>query len=111
MHGEGVWHPTTSVRRRLPPSMCSCVRSIKCWIIIRYKCLDVVGRTSIGATRISTRSVLLSFVPLRLSVYLLGFPVKQWQCILETLTLFTRKKFDWFGHDQDLICPWVARTK
>jgi hypothetical protein len=25
MRGEGVRHPTTSVRRRLPPSMCSCV--------------------------------------------------------------------------------------
>ena len=25
MHGEGVRHLTTSVRRRLPPSMCSCV--------------------------------------------------------------------------------------
>ena len=25
MRGEGVRHPTTSVLRRLPPSMCSCV--------------------------------------------------------------------------------------
>jgi hypothetical protein len=37
--------------------------------------------------------------------------VKQWQGILGTLTLFTKTKFDWFGHDQDLIFPWVARAK
>ena len=29
MRGEGVTHPTTSVRRQLPPSMCSCVCFIK----------------------------------------------------------------------------------
>ena len=29
MRGEGVRHPTTSVRRQLPPSMCSCVCLIK----------------------------------------------------------------------------------
>jgi hypothetical protein len=29
MRGEGVRHPTTSVRRRLPPSMCSCVCLVK----------------------------------------------------------------------------------
>ena len=29
MRGEGVRHLTTSVRRRLPPSMCSCVCLIK----------------------------------------------------------------------------------
>jgi hypothetical protein len=29
MRGEGVRHPTTSVRRRLAPSMCSCVCLIK----------------------------------------------------------------------------------
>ena len=34
---------------------------------------------------------------------LLGFSVKQLQGALETLTLFTRTKFDLFGHDQDLI--------
>ena len=29
MHGEGVRHPTASIRKRLPPSMCSCVCLIK----------------------------------------------------------------------------------
>jgi hypothetical protein len=29
MCGEGIRHPTTSVRRWLPPSMCSCVCLIK----------------------------------------------------------------------------------
>ena len=54
MHGEGVRHPTTSARRRLPSSMCSCMCLIKqkCWIIIRHKCPDVVGCTSIGDARI-----------------------------------------------------------
>jgi hypothetical protein len=44
-------------------------------------------------------------------VHILGFQVKQWQGIPKTITLFTKKKFDWFGHDQDLIFPWVAWAK
>jgi hypothetical protein len=59
---------------------------------IRYKCSNVLECISIGYARISTRSVLLSFVPIRLSLYLLGSPMKQWQGALETLTLFTKTK-------------------
>jgi hypothetical protein len=59
----------------------------------------------------STRTVLLSFVPLLNILYLLGFLVKQCQGILGTLTLFTRTQLNWFDHDQDLICPWIARAK
>ena len=45
-------HP--SVDSYLPPCALVCVWSIKqkCWIIIKYKCLDVVERTSIGDARI-----------------------------------------------------------
>jgi hypothetical protein len=48
MCGEGVRHPTASVRRRLPPSMCTCVCLInqakKSWIIIKAymaSCLSI----------------------------------------------------------------------
>ena len=46
MCGEGVRHPMTSVRRRLPPSICFCVfdqSSKNVGLIIKYKYLDVVG--------------------------------------------------------------------
>jgi hypothetical protein len=39
------------------------INQAKCWIIICYKCLDVVGRTLIGDARISNQSILLSFIP------------------------------------------------
>ena len=54
MRGEGVRHPTTSVCRWLPPSMCSCECLIKqkCRIISRHKFPDAVGSTSIGNARI-----------------------------------------------------------
>jgi hypothetical protein len=46
MREEGVRHPTTSVRRRLPPSMCFCVfdqSSKNVGLIIKYKYPDIVG--------------------------------------------------------------------
>jgi hypothetical protein len=97
MRGEGVRHPTTSVRRRLTPSICSCVCLInqaKKFGLIKYKCPDVVERKSIGNVRIRRGPFFLSFVPLLNILYLLGFLVKQWQSTLKTLTLFTKTKLN-----------------
>ena len=72
MHREGVMHFTTSIRRRLPPSMSSCVCSIKqkCWIIIRHKCPNIVGCTSIRDARIRCSRFCYLLFPFWLSVYL-----------------------------------------
>jgi hypothetical protein len=71
----------------------------KYWIIIRYKCPDVVGHPSIGDARISNRSVLLSFVPLLIICISFRVLGEAMHGILGTLTLFTRTKLNWFGHD------------
>jgi hypothetical protein len=64
MREEGVRHPTTFFEDSyLPPCVHVCDQA-NFGLLFRYKCPDVFGRTSIGDAYISTRSILLSFVPL-----------------------------------------------
>ena len=78
-------------------------------VLVRYKCPDVVGHASTGDGCISTQSIFYIFCSHSIIFSLLGFLVKPWQ--LETLTLLTRTKFGLFGHDRDLIYPWITRVK
>jgi hypothetical protein len=110
--GEGVRYRTTSVRRQLPPSMCSCVCLIKqnVGLLLGTNVLKLSSVHQLVMHTFRRSRFCYHLFTFWLSVYLLGFLVKQWQGILETLTLFTRTKLNWFGHYQDLICPWVVST-
>jgi hypothetical protein len=90
MRGKGVRHPTTFVRRRLPPSMCLCVfdqssKNVGLLLSINISTLSGIHQLVMYA---------LFFVPLLNISFLLGFLVKQWYGTLETLTLFTRTKLN-----------------
>jgi hypothetical protein len=89
MHGEGVRHPTTSIRKRLPPFMYS-------WCLIKQM-LDLLG-TNVLALLGVHQLVKHVFRCDRFCYhlfpfdYLLGFSMKQWLGALKTLTLFTITK-------------------
>ena len=63
MCGEGVRHPTTSVHRWLPPSMCSCVCLINQAKMLDYYYPGVVGHTSIGDAHIRRGRFCFSLFP------------------------------------------------
>ena len=67
MCGEGVRHPTTSVRKWLPPSMCSCVCLINQAKMLDYYYPGVVGHTSIGDARIRRGRFCFSLFPFWIS--------------------------------------------
>ena len=111
MHGEGVsipWHPSKD--GYLLPCVHACDQANVGFIILVQMSWCFRAYINWWWTHFHAIGIVILCSPL-IILYLLGFLVKQWQGILETLTLFTWTKFGWFGHDQDLICPWVARAK
>ena len=79
MRGEGVRHPTTSVLRRFPPSMCSCVCLIKQNVGLLLG-TNVLTLSGVHQLVMHTFDVVSFFILCSLFEYLvsLGFLVKQW---------------------------------
>ena len=96
MRGKGVRHPTTFVRRRLPPSMCLCVfdqSSKNVGLLLDTNVLTLSGVHQLVMHAFNTVGFVIFCSSFEYLVYLLGFLVK-WQSVLETLTLFTRTKLN-----------------
>ena len=107
MRGECVRHPMTSVRRQLPPSMCS-------WRLIKHM-LDLLA-TNVPTLSSVHQLMTHTFQRGRFCYPLIIF-ISFWVSS-ETMARCTwnpnivhQNKFYWFNHDQDLVYPWVARAK